>query len=86
MHAYNEYKRELSEEQIRRKMQAEEMDDVIGSKPELMDEESVIEVLKGHKFKFSVANYDGYLKESRKICEKIMNVAEFNLNTAINTI
>ncbi len=62
------------------------MDDVIGSKPDPMDEESVIDVLQGHKFKFSVANYEEYLKESRKICAKIMTVAEFNLDTAIKTV
>ena len=57
MRAYEEYKYELSEEMQRRKMQAEELDDGIGSKPSPMDEDSVIQVLQGHKFKFSIQDY-----------------------------
>ena len=86
MRAYEEYKRELNDELVRRKMRAEELDDGAGSKPVPMDEDSVIEVLHGHKFKFSVPDYEEYLKESRSICEKVMRVTEFNLSTALSAI
>ena len=86
MKAYDEYKRELNEEQMRRKMRAEELDDVVGSKPEPMDEESIISILQGHKFHFSVPDYEAYLKDSRKICEGIMRVTEFNLDSAVKAI
>jgi hypothetical protein len=43
--AYEEYKREYNEELIRRKQKAAELDDVAGSKPEPMSEETVMEIL-----------------------------------------
>ena len=59
------------------------MDDVAGSKPEPMSEETVMEILQGHKFKFEISNYEQYLKDSRKIAEKTLIVPEFSIDTAI---
>ena len=76
----------MIEDQNRRKLKADELDDVIGSKPMPMNEETVISHLQGHKFKFSIPNYEDYLKESRKLCEAIICVSEFNLDTAIDKV
>jgi hypothetical protein len=57
MKSYEQYKRELKEEIQKRRMNADELDDVSGEKPQPMTEEQVITVLKGHKFRFTLQNY-----------------------------
>lgn len=39
------------------RMNAEELDDVATTKPQPMDEDLVIRILQGHKFKFALDNY-----------------------------
>ena len=46
----------------------------------------MIEVLKGHRFKFTLDNYETYLIESRKIAEKILKRAEVNIEKGAETI
>jgi hypothetical protein len=48
-----------------------------------MTEEDIMEVLKGHRFTFSLANYEQYLTESRKIAEKILKRSEVDIKRAV---
>ena len=64
-------------------MKADELDDITGSsKPESMTPETVMEVLKGNKFRFSLENgdYKQYLTDSRKIAEKILKRSVVNID------
>ena len=67
---YKEYQRELAEEMKAKVLTQEELDD---GKPSPMTPEQVIDLLKGHKFRFSLgANGEqvkDYLIEARKISE-----------------
>lgn len=68
------------------KLQAEEIDDVAGSIPKPLDEEFVIELLKGNKFRFSLDNYQAYSADSRKITEQILKFESFDFDESFNTI
>lgn len=57
MRSYNEYQKELVEEKKKIMLNSDELDDVAGKKPLPMTEEEVIDILKGHRFKFSLDNY-----------------------------
>ena len=60
----------------------DELDDVTGSvKPQIMDSESIMEVLKGHKFHFSLDSdhVKDSLIEARRISEKIFKRATVNI-------
>ena len=67
-------------------LSSEELDDVAGKKPFPMDADSMIEVLKGNRFKFTLDNYEQYLVESRKIAEKILKRSEVNIQKGVQTI
>lgn len=43
-------------------------------------------VLKGHRFKFSLDNFEQYSSESRKIAERILKRSEVNLERGVETI
>lgn len=43
-------------------------------------------VLKGHRFKFSLDNFEQYSSESRKIAERILKRSEVNLDRGVETI
>lgn len=51
-----------------------------------MDENSVLNVFSGYKFKFAVKDFDEYLIESRKISEKLLKIEEFSLENSIKII
>lgn len=53
-----------------------------------MTSESVMEVLKGNRFKFSLDNGDfkEYMIESRKIAEKILKRSVVNIERGLKTI
>lgn len=87
--AYEEYQKELNEEIKIIFSKSEELDDVSGmSKPEPMTCESVMDVLKGNHFRFSLDNghFKDYLIESRKIAEKILKRSIVNIDRALQTI
>ena len=44
-----------------------------------MDEEWVMEVLQGNKFKFTLDNHEKYLADSRSVVEKIFKSKDFDL-------
>ena len=67
-------------------MTAEELDDVSGDRPDSMTEEQIIDILKGHKFRFHLDNYQQYSLESRKITEQILKFEEFKLESACDTL
>jgi hypothetical protein len=58
------------------------------TKPEPMTSESVMDVLKGNRFRFSLDNghYKDYLIESRKIAEKILKRSTVNIDRGLQTI
>ena len=64
---------------MKRRLEQDEIDDVVGAKPEPMDEEYVMDVLKGNKFSFTLPHYEEYMVESRKVVEEILKANEFNL-------
>ena len=70
-------------------LKSEELDDVAGtSKPEPMTPDSVMDILKGNRFRFSLDNghYKDYLIESRKISEKILKRSVVNIERGLETI
>ena len=77
------------EEVKQRMLKSEEMDDVSGlEKPKPMDSDSVMEILKGNRFKFSLDNshYKEYLIDARKIAEKILKRSVVNIERGLATI
>eukprot|EP00347_Sterkiella_histriomuscorum_P006178 403353763 len=85
--SYDAYEKELIDERKRLALNSEELEDVAGKKPTPMTEEQVMNVLKGHRFKFSLdSHFEQYSTESRKIAEKILKRSEVNLQRGIETI
>lgn len=73
-----------------RVLSQEEFDDVAGV-PAPMTPEQVMDLLKGHRFRFSLGTSDGpqikdYLIEARKISEKILRRSVVNLEKGLATI
>ena len=77
-------------EEVKQKiLKSEEMDDVSGfEKPKPMDTDSVMEILKGNRFKFSLdnGNFKEYLIEARRIAEKILKRSVVNVHRGLATI
>ena len=77
-------------EEVKQKiLKSEEMDDVSGlEKPKPMDSDSVMEILKGNRFKFSLdnGNFKEYLIEARRIAEKILKRSVVNVHRGLATI
>lgn len=71
-------------------LNSEELDDVVGGsqKPQPMDSDSIMELLKGNRFKFSLDNghFKEYLIESRRIAEKILKRSVVNIERGLQTI
>lgn len=92
MKFYEEYQRELVEEFKAKALSSEELDDVSGSdKPSPMNPESVMEAIKGHKFRFSLGSggnhsFSDYLIEARKISEHILKRTSVDLVKGLETI
>jgi hypothetical protein len=79
----------LAEEIKQKILKADELDDVNGmSKPEAMTPESVMEILKGNRFKFSLDNehFKDYMIKARKIAEKILKRNVVNIQRGLSTI
>jgi formylmethanofuran dehydrogenase subunit A len=77
------------EEIKERLLKSDELDDIMGeTKPRQMDTESVMEVLKGNKFTFSLdgEHYSDYLIEARVIAEKILKRAHVKIERGLITI
>jgi formylmethanofuran dehydrogenase subunit A len=76
----------MEEEANRRLLKSDELDDATGQyKPKPMDTDSMMEVLKDHKFRFSL---DGdhlkeYLSEARRIAEKILKRTHVNIERGL---
>ena len=51
-----------------------------------MDPDSVIEVLKGHKFTFSLDNMKQYVVDTRRIAEKILKRSKVNIENGSGMI
>ena len=68
------------------KLDSEELDDVGGAKPQPLDEESAIKILKGHKFKFSLDGYLEYMVDSRRIGEQILKRTVVDIDRAVQTL
>lgn len=57
-----------------------------GKKPDPMSEQDVIEVLKGHRFTFTLENYEQYSAESRKNAEKILKRSEVDVKKGVDAL
>lgn len=86
MRSYEEYRKELKDEIKKKKLLADELDDVEGGLPEPMDEKWMMEVLQGHKFKFTLENHQQYLHDSRSILEQILKCQDFDIHKCLETI
>lgn len=51
-----------------------------------MTEEQVVDILKGHRFRFGLDGFEQYLAESRKIAERILKRTEVNMDKGIQTV
>lgn len=87
MKSYEEYQKELQEEVKQRLIKSEELDDVtVGdSKPKPMDTDSMMDLLKGHHFKFHLEreHVKDYLIEARRISEKIFKRTIVNIDRGL---
>jgi hypothetical protein len=87
LQSYEEYQRELQEEINQRLLKQDELED-IGGKPDAMDSDQLMDILKGNKFRFSLDqdHVKEYLIEARKIAEKILKRSVVNIDRGVQTI
>ena len=71
---------------LQRKINADEIDDVAGTRPKPLDEDFVIGLLKGHKFTFSLQNYQAFSQESRKVTESVLKFEKFDFDESANAL